>query len=104
MARLPFYSFKVMPIYRFEDGTIVPFQIFNGLKPDAKRPILNVHRFKSIRTLLVWKAESPEYKDSDSDFSNHCIKMHMSSVAGADRDSYYPKVIKLVAKHVKLAD
>jgi hypothetical protein len=59
---------------------------------------------KSIRTLLAWKAESPEYQDSDSDFSNHCIKMHMSSVAGADRDSYYPKVIKLVAKHVKLAD
>ena len=59
---------------------------------------------KSIRTLLVWKAESPEYQDSDSDFSNHCIKMHMSSVAGADRDSYYPKVVKLVAKHVKLAD
>lgn len=59
---------------------------------------------KSMRTLLAWKAESPEYQDHDSDFSNHCIKMHMSSAAGADRDSYYPKVIKLVAKHVKLSE
>ena len=59
---------------------------------------------KSIRTLLTWKAESPEYQDADSDFSNHCIKMHMSSVAGCDRDTYYPKVIKLVAKHVKLSE
>jgi hypothetical protein len=31
MARLPFYSFKVLPIYRFEKRHFVPFQIFNGV-------------------------------------------------------------------------
>jgi hypothetical protein len=55
---------------------------------------------KSTRTLLDWKKENPDYNDNDSVFSNRCIVIQRNSMAGYDRDTYYPKVIKAIAKEV----
>ena len=55
---------------------------------------------KSTRTLLDWKAENPDYRDHDSEFSNLCIVIQRNSMAGYDRDTYYPKVIRAIAKEV----
>ena len=53
---------------------------------------------KSTRTLLDWKKENPDYNDHDSEFSTKCIVIQRNSMAGNDRDTYYPKVIKSIAK------
>ena len=55
---------------------------------------------KSTRTLLDWKKENPDYNDHDSEFSNKCIVIQKNSMAGYDRETYYPKVIKAIAKEV----
>ena len=55
---------------------------------------------KSTRTLLDWKKVNPDYSDHDSEFSNKCIVIQRNSMAGYDRDTYYPKVIKAIAKEV----
>ena len=55
---------------------------------------------KSARTLLDWKKVNPDYKDHDSEFSNRCIVIQRNSMAGYDRDKYYPKVIKSIAKEI----
>ena len=55
---------------------------------------------KSARTLLDWKKVNPDYKDNDSEFSNRCIVIQRNSMAGYDRDTYYPKVIKAIAKEI----
>ena len=56
--------------------------------------------YKSIGKLMEWKKENPDYRDSDSKFSNQCMVMHKNSIAGYDRDTYYPKVIHSIAKEV----
>ena len=53
---------------------------------------------KSMMTLNEWKEENPEYKDMDSEFSNKCMGMTKQSIAGTNRDIYYPKIIKNLAK------
>jgi hypothetical protein len=55
---------------------------------------------KSMGTLMNWKEENPDYKDRDSEFSNRCIVIQQQSMAAHNRDTYYPKVIKAVAKEV----
>jgi len=55
---------------------------------------------KSVVTLLKWKDENPDYQDNDSEFSSRCIVIQQQSMAGYDRDTYYPKVIKAIAKEV----
>ena len=57
---------------------------------------------KSTRTLLNWKAENPDYRDHDSEFSNLCIVIQRNSMAGYDRETYYPKVIRAIAKEVTI--
>ena len=49
-----------------------------------------------------WKEINPDYQDVDSEFSNKCIVIHQGSNAGQNRDTYYPKVIKTIAKEVNL--
>ena len=56
--------------------------------------------YKSIGKLMEWKKENPDYRDSDSKFSNQCMVMHKNSIAGYDRDIYYPKVIHSIAKEI----
>ena len=53
---------------------------------------------KSVRTLTQWKRENPDYADGDSDFSQMCISMQRNSQAGYDRDAWYPKVVRAVAR------
>jgi hypothetical protein len=55
---------------------------------------------KSTRTLLDWKKDNPDYGDHDSEFSNKCIVIQRNSMAGYDRETYYPKVIRAIAKEV----
>ena len=57
---------------------------------------------KSTRTLLNWKAENPDYRDHDSEFSTRCIVIQRNSMAGYDRETYYPKVIRAIAKEVTI--
>jgi hypothetical protein len=53
---------------------------------------------KSTRTLLDWKKENPDYNDNDSAFSTRCIVIQRNSMAGYDRETYYPKVIHAIAR------
>jgi hypothetical protein len=57
---------------------------------------------KSIRILHSWKMSNPDYSNSHSAFAMECIDMQLHSVAGYHREVYYPKVAKLIAKHVLL--
>jgi hypothetical protein len=57
---------------------------------------------KSTRTLLDWKKENPDYNDHDSEFSTRCIVIQRNSMAGCDRETYYPKVIRAIAKEVTI--
>jgi hypothetical protein len=54
--------------------------------------------YKSMGKLMEWKQENPEYQDADSDFSKKCIEIQKQSLAGSDREVYYPKVIHVLAK------
>jgi hypothetical protein len=53
---------------------------------------------KSIGTLINWKEENPDYEDMDSEFSSRCIVIQQQSMAGYNRDTYYPKVIHAIAR------
>ena len=55
---------------------------------------------KSMKTLIEWKQVNPDYEDGDSEFSQECLSMQRHSVAGDEREVYYPKVARLVAKEV----
>jgi hypothetical protein len=57
---------------------------------------------KSTRTLLDWKKVNPDYNDHDSEFSTRCIVIQRNSMAGHDRETYYPKVIRAIAKEVTI--
>lgn len=49
---------------------------------------------KSMGTLSDWKKNNPDYADVNSQFSNECITMQRNSVAGYERDTLFPRVIK----------
>ena len=54
--------------------------------------------YKSMGKLMEWKKENPDYQDMDSEFSKRCLDMQRQSLAGCDREVYYPKVIHVLAK------
>ncbi len=54
--------------------------------------------YKSMGKLMEWKQENPDYQDADSEFSKRCLDMQRQSLAGSDREVYYPKVIHALAK------
>lgn len=54
--------------------------------------------YRSMGKLQEWKQENPEYQDLDSEFSKKCMDIHKQSIAGSDREVYYPKVIHVLAK------
>jgi hypothetical protein len=54
--------------------------------------------YKSMGKLMEWKQENPDYQDADSEFSKRCLDMQRQSLAGSDREVYYPKVIHVLAK------
>jgi len=55
---------------------------------------------KSISTLMAWKRGNPESDDMDSKFSGRCIVIQQQSMAGYNREVYYPKVIHAIAREV----
>jgi len=57
---------------------------------------------KSMKKLIDWKENNPDYKDMNSEFSNKCIVIHQESNAGDNREIYYPKVIKTIAKQTSI--
>jgi hypothetical protein len=54
--------------------------------------------YKSMGKLMEWKQENPDYQDADSEFSKRCMDIQRQSLAGSDREVYYPKVIHVLAK------
>ena len=54
--------------------------------------------YKSMGKLMEWKQENPDYQDMDSEFSKRCLDIQRQTLAGSDRDVYYPKVIHALAK------
>ena len=54
--------------------------------------------YKSIGVLNEWKQSNPDYQDINSEFSDKCIVMSKNTLAGYDRDTYYPKVIRIISK------
>jgi hypothetical protein len=55
---------------------------------------------KSISSLMKWKRGNPESDDMDSEFSSRCIVIQQQSMAGYNREVYYPKVIHAIAREV----
>jgi hypothetical protein len=68
--------------------------------PGKLNTVIQTITQKSTRTLLDWKKENPDYNDNDSEFSTRCIVIQRNSMAGCDRDTYYPKVIHAIAREV----
>jgi hypothetical protein len=58
---------------------------------------------KSVGTLIEWKQTNPDYIDGDSEFSQLCIPMLRHSIAGDDRETFLPKVIKNVLREVLIS-
>ena len=74
---------------------------WNKEENDSKmRSAIQTMTRKSVGALLVWKKENTDYMDSDSAFSQRCIVIQQQSMAGGNRDLYYSKVIRTVAKEV----
>lgn len=59
---------------------------------------------KSMGTLIDWKKNNPDYADVNSQFSNECINMQRNSIAGYDRDTLYPRVVRELNKVIALKD
>jgi hypothetical protein len=57
---------------------------------------------KSVGTLIDWKKNNPDYADADSEFSQQCLVMQRNSVAGYERDTYFPKIVKAVTKEITI--
>lgn len=57
---------------------------------------------KSMGTLIDWKKENPDYADGDSRFSQDCLSMQRNSIAGYERETLFPKVIKAINKEIVL--
>ena len=70
---------------------------------DAKlnSAILNVSS-KGLGTLTKWKQENPDYKDVNSAFYDKCDQINLTSLAGHNRDVYYPKVIHALARETMI--
>jgi hypothetical protein len=58
---------------------------------------------RGVGNLMSWKRENAEeYKDINSAFSDKCFQIHRTLMAGDDRDTLYPKVVRAIAEQVSL--
>lgn len=57
---------------------------------------------KSLIQYFQWKEENPEHTNLDSDVGMKCMAISKNSMAGSNRDEYYNKIIKTVAKETVL--
>lgn len=58
--------------------------------------------YKGIGVLNEWKESNPEYQDINSEFSEKCLIMTKNTMAGYNRESFYPKIIKNISKETVL--
>ena len=59
---------------------------------------------KSMKSLLDWKKTNPDYNDLDSEFSKRCISIQQNSTAISKKDSFYPKIIHMLAKENSITE
>jgi hypothetical protein len=59
---------------------------------------------KSVGTLIDWKKNNPDYADMGSKFSQDCVSIQRNSLAGYDRDTLYPRVIRELNRAIALKD
>jgi len=59
---------------------------------------------KSMGTLIDWKKNNPDYANMDSKFSQDCVSIQRNSLAGYDRDTLYPRVMRELNKVIALKD
>jgi hypothetical protein len=57
---------------------------------------------KSLVQFCKWKEDNPDYIDLDSDLGNKYIAISRNSIAGNNREEYYGKVIKAIAKETTI--
>jgi hypothetical protein len=57
---------------------------------------------KSMGTLIDWKKNNPDYADMDSQFSQDCLSIQRNSVAGFERETVVPKVIRELNRSITL--
>jgi hypothetical protein len=57
---------------------------------------------KSIKTLTDWRKLHPDCQNYDSDFYKNCNNIILNSVAGVNRETYYPRIIKNIARETTL--
>jgi len=57
---------------------------------------------KSLVQFCKWKEDNPDYTDLDSDLGNKYIAISRNSIAGSNREEYYGKVIKAIAKETTI--
>ena len=53
---------------------------------------------KNMCQLSEWRENNPEYDDLETELGEKSIVMQQSSMAGGNRDKFYPKIIKNIAK------
>jgi len=53
---------------------------------------------KSLKTLVDWREEHPDRSNYDSDFYKNCNVIIQNSIASSNREIYYPKIIKNIAR------
>ena len=63
------------------------------IKSNQETQLQNQEARKSMRTLIDWKKNNPDYEDIDSKFSQDCLSMQRNSMAGYERETVVPKVI-----------
>ena len=69
-------------------------------QPDDKKlqKAIQTVSYRSMGKLAEWKQENPDYKDCNSKFSQKCLDIHRHTLAGSEREVYYPKVIHVLAR------
>jgi len=69
-------------------------------QPDDKKlqKAIQTVSYRSMGKLAEWKQENPDYKDCNSEFSQKCLDIHRNTLAGSERQVYYPKVIHALAR------
>jgi len=53
---------------------------------------------KNMCQLTEWRENNPEYDNLETELGEKSIVMQQSSMAGGNRDKFYPKIIKNIAK------
>lgn len=71
------------------------------VKEVLNKAIQEVSR-KSMCSLIDWRKSNPDYADMDSEFSKKCIVMQKESIAGENRDKFYPKIMGKVGSSVQI--